>query len=138
MPDLVWILHRRRGSALGVRGVSTSYLVPHGDCHLAAELLAGRRLWIVLRDNDDRLLLCVKIEAVEVLTDGYHKDDFRLSANVGESFKLAADYSAATPFTTSATQGLALGVSELSRELSDELSSLVRSRSEEKKNGGTG
>lgn len=125
MPDLVWILHRRKGSALGALGVSASYLVPHGDCHLAPEMLSGRRLWIVLRDDDDRLLLCVKIEAVEVLIDGYYKDDFRISSKVGESIKLATDYSAAAPFTTGATQGLALGVSELSRGSSDELSSLV-------------
>ena len=132
MPDLVWILHHRKGSAFGVLGVSASYLVPHGDCHRVAEVLAGRRLWIVLRDDDDRLLLCVKIEAVEVLIDGYNKGDFRISSNVLESIKLATDYSTATPFTTSATQGLALGVSELSRELSDELASVVF-RSEAKK-----
>jgi hypothetical protein len=125
MPDLVWILHRRKGSAFGISGVSASYLVPHGDCDLAAEVLAGRRLWIVLRDDVDRLLLSVKIEAVEVLIDGYYKGDFRISSNVVESIKLATDYSAATSFTTSATQGLTIGVSELSRELSDELASVV-------------
>ncbi len=127
MPELVWILDNRKGSFFGNKGVSSNYIVPKNDLVVDQRLLAGNILWIVLRGNDDRLLKVIKIKKVERILEGYHSDDFLISAELTESFKLVSDYSSATKYKVLSTRTLSLGISEIEFDVSETFRLLVKS-----------
>jgi hypothetical protein len=127
MPELVWILDSRKGSFFGNKGVSSNYIVPKNDLGVDQKLLAGNILWVVLRGNEDRLLIVIKIKKVERILEEYHSDDFLISAELTESFKLISDYSAATKYKVANTRALSLGISEIGFDVSETFRLLVKS-----------
>lgn len=126
MADLVWVLDSEKGSSFGGSGVSSSYILPKNEVDFEPKTLAGRRLWIVLRGHEDRLLLLVKIKKVERIIDGYYSGDYWISPEMTGSLKLVSDYVGAGRYATTFTRSSMLGVSELSPEASAALAALVR------------
>lgn len=126
MSDLVWVLDSEKGTSLGNAGVSGSYILPKNEVDFEPESLAGRRLWVVLRGQEDRLLLLVKVKKVERIIDGYYSGDYWISPEITGSLKLVSDYVGAARYATMSTRASKHGVSELSQESSGALASLVK------------
>ncbi|MBU0688441.1 MAG: hypothetical protein KJ850_08870 [Gammaproteobacteria bacterium] len=126
MSDLVWVLDGDKGPSFGSSGVSGSYILPKNEVDLEPKSLAGRRLWVLLRGQEDRLLLLVKIKKVERIIEGYYSGDYWISPDMMGSLKLASEYVGAARYATMYTRSSKLGVSELSQESSDALVLLVK------------
>lgn len=126
MSDLVWVLHENMGPSFGSLGVSGSYILPKNEVGSMSESLAGRRLWVILRGSEDRLLLLVKIKMVERIIDGYHTGDYWISVDTTSSIKLASSYVGAARYTTITTRSSIFGLTELSSEVSAALIVLVK------------
>lgn len=126
MSDLVWVLDYERGASFGSAGVSGSYILPKSEINFEPFNITGQRLWIVLRGQEDRLLLLVKVKKVERLIDGYYSGDYWISPEMTASIKLADDYAGAARYTEVLTRNSTLGVSQLSKESSDGILELVR------------
>lgn len=126
MADLVWVLNGEKGASFGSSGVSGSYILPKSEVDFDPKNLAGRRLWVVLRGYEDRLLLLIKIKIVERIIDGYYAGDYWISPEMTGSLKLVPDFVGAARYATTSTHYSKLGVSELSQESSDALVALVQ------------
>jgi hypothetical protein len=126
MSDLVWVLDGDKGPSFGSSGVSGSYILPKNEVDFEPKSLAGRRLWVVLRGQEDRLLLLVKVKKVERIIDGYYSGDYWISPDMTGSLKLVSEYVGAAKYATMSTRSSRLGVSELSQETSDALALLVK------------
>lgn len=126
MSDLVWVLDSEKGTSFGSAGVSGSYILPKNEVDFEPESLAGRWLWVVLRGQEDRLLLLVKVKKVERIIDGYYSGDYWISPEITGSLKLVSDYVGAARYATMSTRASKLGVSELSQESSGALALLVK------------
>ena len=126
MSDLVWILDVDKGSSFGSSGVSGSYIIPRNEIDFEPKYLAGRKLWVVLRGYEDRLLLLIKIGKVERIIEGYYTGDYWVSSDMTGSIKLVSDFAGAARYATVSTGTSMFGVSELSQETSDALVLLVR------------
>jgi hypothetical protein len=126
MSDLVWVLDSEKGTFFGSSGVSGSYILPKNEVDFEPGSLSGRRLWVVLRRQEDRLLLLVKVKKVERIIDGYYSGDYLISPEMTGSFKLVSNYLGAIRYATMAARASKLGVSELSQESSDALALLVK------------
>jgi hypothetical protein len=87
MIDLVWILDSEKSASFGDKGISSSYIIPKNDMKVEPQTMAGSRLWVVLRGQEDRILKLVKIKKVERIIDGYHTGDLLVSSELAESFK---------------------------------------------------
>lgn len=126
MTDLVWVINSEKSASFGSAGVSGSYILPKNELELNPKALARRRLWVVLRGHEDRLLLLIKIKNVERIIDGYYSGDFWVSVEMTGSLKLVPDFAHATKYATTSVRHSRLGVSELSKEYSDALLALVQ------------
>lgn len=126
MFDLVWILSSEKSASFGNKGIFASYIIPKNDMKVELQMLAGNRLWVVLRGPEDRLLKLIKIKKVEQIIDGYHAGDFLVSTELAESFKLVSSYSMAAKCKVPNTRALNLGVSELDLQTSLSLHMLVK------------
>lgn len=126
MSDLVWVLDGEKGASFGNSGVSGSYILPKNEVSFEPEALAGRRLWVVLRGHEDRLILLVKIKKVERIIEGYYSGDYWISPEITCSVKLVSGFAEAARYATATTRPSRLGVSELSPEASNSLAALVR------------
>ena len=125
MVNLIWILDSEKGSSFGNSGVSGSYILPQNEVDLEPKKLAGRMLWIVLRGQEDRLYLLIKIKRVERIIEGYNSGDYLISSEITESLKLVDSYANASKFCSPSTQSLSLGISEVTPDISAQLSSSV-------------
>jgi hypothetical protein len=126
MIDLVWILDSEKSASFGDKGISSSYIIPKNDMKVEPQTMAGSRLWVVLRGQEDRILKLVKIKKVERIIDGYHTGDLLVSSELAESFKLVPCYSEAAKYRTLDTRDLSLGISELKLETSKSLRLFVK------------
>lgn len=126
MSDLVWVLDSWKDTFFGSTGISGSYIIPKNEVYFEPESLAGRRLWVVLRGKEDRLLLLIKVKKVERIIDGYYSGDYLISPDMTGSFKLVSDYVGAVRYATMYTRASKLGVSELSQESTVALTLLVK------------
>lgn len=126
MIDLVWIIASDKGSYFGSLGASGSYILPKNDLALEPRSLAGRRLWLVLRGNEDRLFQLVKIKKVERIIEGYYVGDYLLSSDVSRSIRLVSGYSGAAKYSTLGVRSLKQGIFDLPAEASKSFSALVK------------
>lgn len=126
MSDLVWVLDGDKGPSFGRSGISSSYILPKYEVTFEPKSLIGRRLWVVLRGQEDRLLLFIKVKKVERIIEGYYSGDYWISPDTMGSLKLASEYVGGARYATMFTRSSRLGVSELSQESSDALALLVK------------
>jgi hypothetical protein len=126
MSDLVWVLSAERGFSFGNFGISGSYILPKGEIDFEPKSISGKRLWVVLRGQEDRLLLFYKVKKVERIIDGYYCGDYWLSPEMLESIKLAPDYVGAARYVVASTRDFSFGVTQVSQESSDALLSVVK------------
>jgi hypothetical protein len=126
MSDLVWVLDYQRGTSFGSAGVAGSYILPKNEIDFEPKSIAGKRLWVVLRGQEDRLLLLVKIKKVERIVEGYYSGDYWISTELTGSIKLASDYFDAARYAEICTRDSILGLSQLSQESADSLAALVK------------
>jgi hypothetical protein len=126
MSDLVWVLDAEKGASFGSAGVSGSYILPKHQGDFEPASLASQRLWVVLRGQEDRLLLLVRVKQVERIIDGYYAGDYLISPDMTASLKLVTNYLGAAQYTITSTRASKLGVSALSQESSEALALLVK------------
>lgn len=126
MTDIVWILESERGPAFGSNGVADSYLIPQNDIDIEPKELRGKRLWIVLRGNEDRLFKVIRIKKIERITDGYHTGDYLITPETLDSLKISGSYADGKRYVTTALQSLSLGVKELDDKIGNDLALLVK------------
>ena len=126
MSDLVWVLDADKGPYFGSSGISSSYILPKYEVAFEPKCLAGRRLWVVLREQEDRLLLLVKVKTVERIIEGYYSGDYWISPDMTGSLKLASEYVGGARYATMFTRSSRLGVSELSQESTDALALVIK------------
>mgnify|MGYP000846292264 CR=1 FL=1 len=127
MSDFVWLLPAEKASAFGSSGVSSGYLVPQNVLKLAPENLIQKRLWFVLRGQEDRLFKAIKIKSVERIVEGYHTGDFLVTPIITESFKLSANYASSLYLKTDAVKHLDFGVSEIDSQIGVGFIEIVKS-----------
>lgn len=127
MADLTWILDSEKASYFGNSGISSGYILPKNDVGPEPKVLAGIRLWIILRGHEDRLFQLVKIKKVERIIDGYYSGDYLVSSEITESVKLVLGYTDTAKYSTSGTRSLKLGITEISPDLSESFAALVKS-----------
>lgn len=125
MNDFVWILPADKNPSFGNRGISSSYIIPHGDMKVPPETLSGRRMWTLLRGQDDRALLSFKIKKIERIIEGYYSGDFLVSVDLLSSFRLVEKYSEANIYTIKTTAALGIGVFGISTDEANNLSQMV-------------
>lgn len=126
MADLVWVLDSKKGFSFGNAGVSGSYILPKNEVPFDPKILAGRRLWVMLRGHEDRLFQFLKIKRVERILDEYYSGDYLVSPETTGSVKLVSGYADAAKYSISGTETLKLGVSELSPSISEKFYALVK------------
>jgi hypothetical protein len=126
MRELVWILDSGKNSSLGNKGVFSNYIIPKNDLGINPKILAGNKLWVVLRGHEDRLLKLIRVKKVERILEGYHKEDFLISSELTESIKLVSSYPTATRYKVSVTRTLPLGISEIESDDSGEFRMLIK------------
>lgn len=125
MNDFVWILAADKNASFGKSGVSGSYIIPQGDMKISPDTLSGNRLWVLLRGNEDRAFLSVKIKKIERIIEGYYRDDFLASVDLLSSFRLVSKYSEAANYIIKRTESFSIGVSEINKNDSSSLSQMV-------------
>ena len=125
MCDIVWILDYKKGSSLGNAGVSGTYIVPSNDLNIEPSALAGKRIWIVLRGNEDRLLKLIKVRHVERIIEGYYFNDYLISTDIIQSFRFTSGFKNAGKFRISETEELKIGLSYLGDRISNLIPNIV-------------
>lgn len=125
MNSFVWILTADKNASFGTSGVSGSYIIPQGDMKVSPESLSGQRLWILLRGQEDRILLSVKIKKIERIIEGYYDGDFLASVDLLSSFRLVSSYSEAVKYIVKNTTIFSAGISEISKDDDNSLSQIV-------------
>lgn len=118
MSDFVWILTSDKNTSFGESGVFGSYIIPQGDMKISPESLSGHRLWVLLRGNEDRILLSLKIKKIEKIIEGYHSGDFLTSVDLLSSFRLVSKYSEAVKYVAQNTPSFSNGISKISADQS--------------------
>ncbi|WP_373085437.1 hypothetical protein [Sneathiella sp.] len=125
MSDFVWIINAEKNSSFGNSGVSSSYIIPSGEMKVSPSLLAGSRLWILLRGIEDRLFLSIKVKKVERILDGYYEGDFLLSTSFLSSFRLVSKYSEAMKYVVIDVVSHRLGISIIEESISQKFAMVV-------------
>jgi len=125
MLEFVWIISSEKLASLGKRGISPSYIVPHGQMNGQEGFLRGSRLWFILRGNEDRCLATASIKMVEKFREGYNAEDYVLSCDTSASFRISATFDNATSYTTSDFRHLAIGIHRASQSATDNLRTCV-------------
>ena len=128
MSDFVWIIDANMESLLGAGGVSSSYIIPKDKMNGEEGEISGRRLWIILRAEEDRFLGSIMVRHVEIIQEGYYRDDFLVTCDLLSSFRLCANYSAARDFIASGIAVNPLGVSPISHDKSESLKAILGRR----------
>lgn len=98
MSDFVWIVPLERLPSLGKNGISSSYIIPHGQMNGQEGRLSRERLWIVLRGPEDRCVAVASIKGVERFREGYHENDFLVSCDTALSFRVSASFEEARAY----------------------------------------
>ena len=132
MSDFVWIISAEKNTSFGEKGVSGSYIIPKEDMKIPPESLAGKRLWVILRDNDDRIFLSLKNKKIEKIIEGYYAEDYLVSIDLLASFRMVAKYHEAINYITKSTSTLGIGVSEINQGIVSLFSQMVRQNIEVK------
>lgn len=127
MSDFVWLLPAEKASAFGASGVSTGYLVPQNVIKLDPANLIRKRIWLVLRGQEDRLFKAIKVKSVERIVEGYHAGDFLVTPIITESFKLSANYASSLYLRTDAVKHLDFGVSAIDSQIGIGFTEIVKS-----------
>lgn len=119
MSDIAWILESDKGVAFGSNGVAGSFILPQGDMHIEPHSIAGKRIWVLLRGHEDRLLMVVKVKKIERIIDGYHKGDYIIGSDLTQSIRLVSGYAEATKYKNELTHGLRKGLQVIESSISD-------------------
>ncbi len=112
MSDIVWIVPLERLSSLGKNGISSSYIIPHGQMNGQEGGLCRKRLWIVLRGAEDRCVAVAFIKGVERFREGYHQNDFLVSCDTTMSFRTSTSFEDAKPYALDDFRDKGLGIHE--------------------------
>ena len=126
MSNFIWIIAADKNSSFGRSGLSGSYIIPKGDMAVNPQSLAGRRLWVVLRGADDRILQSLTVKKIERIIEGYYEGDYLVSVDLLSSFRLVSRYAEASNYITTNTDQLAAGLSEIDEQSSRSFSQLVK------------
>jgi hypothetical protein len=125
MTELLWVIKSELASLLGHQGVSGDYVIPRDQMNGAEGRLAGSRLWIVLRGEEDRCVASIAIRQVEIIDDGYYKNDFLVTCDLLKSFRLSSSFSRASRFTVGEFRSFPIGINVLDRNQSETLQKAV-------------
>lgn len=125
MSDFVWIIPAEKLSSLKSGGISANYIIPKGQMHGQEKRLGTKRLWIVLRNIEDRCIALVKIKQVEKFNEGYYINDFLISCDTTVSFRLSSSFEGAKPYSISDFQNFEIGVHQINKDSSDKLSDKI-------------
>lgn len=126
MNNLLWILGSDKSSSFGNKGVSGSYIIPHGDLFVDPKSVAGGRVWVILRGIEDRLLKIIKVNRIEKIVDGYNSGDYLLTTDLSESLKSASSYSEAGRYKVTCVTNVEYGMRETTTEVANDLIRAVK------------
>ena len=126
MSDLIWVLPRDKASTLGEFGVSSSYILPRAHVGMSASDLINKFIWVLLRGEDDRLVLVVKVHEIDIILDGYYKDDFLLKPDLQNSLRVGSVFNQLKSFVTDISVAANVGISEISLTDGKKLSLLLK------------
>ncbi len=126
MDNFVWILEASKSTSFGVKGVSSSYILPKGSMlNVKPESLAGVRIWVLLRGDEDRLLLSFKTKKIEKILEGYNQNDCLVRTDLLSSFRLVSNYDEAIKYRTEKIQTLQLGIHSIDNNIIHEFIEIV-------------
>jgi hypothetical protein len=114
MSDLIWVLPRDKASTLGEFGVSSTYILPRAHVEMSASDVINKFIWVLLRGENDRLVLVVKVHEVDIILDGYYKDDFLLKPDLRNSLRVGSTFNQLNSFVTDISATASVGISEIS------------------------
>lgn len=123
--DIAWILESDKGNSFGGNGVASSYILPQGDMHVEPHSVAGKKIWVLLRGHEDRLIMVVKVKKIERIIDGYHKGDYIIGSDLTQSIRLVSGYSQAIKYKSELTYSLRKGLQVIDPSISDNFSKLI-------------
>lgn len=125
MSDFVWIVPSERLSSLGSNGISSNYIIPHGQMNAQEGRLCRKRLWIVLRGGEDRCVAVASIKAVERFREGYHESDFLVSCDTTMSFRISTSFEGARSYGLDDFRDHGLGIHEAPEKAVNKLKGAV-------------
>ena len=126
MPDFIWILSRDKAASLGEVGVASSYILPRADVGESASELMGNVIWVLLRGENDRLALVIKVQGIYRILDGYHKDDFMIHPDLQKSLKIGSLYNQLASYVTDVSTSAREGISAIAQNDIEKLSRLLK------------
>lgn len=130
MTEALWILPENKNSFLGVGGISPNYIIPKDDIHFEIGSLRNVRIWICLSLDSLRCVAVITLHKIERFSEGYYKDDFLLTVNIGKSLRLASDFRSAGAYELPNVQIPTIGLHLISLEQTKELISTIRARTQ--------
>jgi hypothetical protein len=110
MTDFWWIISKLRQDELGAEGVANRYVIPQQHMNNHQLEVAGKFIWMLLRDDEDRCVCVFRVQKVERIVDGYHTGDFLLSTDLTAATRLQLSYERSANFHVAGTKNLQLGV----------------------------
>lgn len=129
MPDYIWVLPRDKAASLGTVGVSNEYILPRAHVRVNASDLLDHIIWVILRGEDDRLLLIITAQEINTLLDGYYKEDYILKPNLQNSLRIGSTFNELANFITEVSPNSSEGISEISSEDVYQLTLLLKKNS---------
>jgi hypothetical protein len=125
MSDFIWILDAEKSNSFGHSGVSGTYILPKEDLITPPETLAGKRMWVLFRGTEDRLILSLQIKQIEQIIQGYYRQDYVLGVELLTSFRLVANFSEAVKYRSEYTRDLKPGIHQIELATSQEFVHLI-------------
>lgn len=127
MTDFAWIIPLDKANALGSGGIALNYIIPNN--HVSSNLieLKGKKIWIILRGQQDRCIAVVTPKRIERFSEGYYKDDFLITSDSKRSMRLTQNYDSAKSYELKYTQQFSVGLHPLPGQACMALLSVIKS-----------
>src|SRR5476651_2328737 len=113
MVDYAWTISVDKQSALGVTGISSSYIIPRAEMKSFDHLLAGKKLWVTLRGQQDRCIAAITVKRMERFLEGLNAGDFLIYTDTTKSIRFCSNYEEATPYAIPLQEEKSFGISQL-------------------------
>jgi hypothetical protein len=125
MSDFIWILSKDKAEFLGEIGVSETFILPRAYLITSASDLIDKIIWVILRGENDRLVLVIKVEKVDTILEGYYQDDLLIKPDLQSSLRVGSTFNNLASFVTEVAAKAGEGFSKISFTEVEQLSLLL-------------